>query len=287
MSRRWRIVACCLSLGILCLSGCIVPYIYPSLSYVPSYELGEMQDCHVFRVDISTHEADLTDGEYTVEEIPRRSDGSFPPQFGLTVDRGFHFAFIPCFIQEVHYGNEVHISIVRPDRPGYQRIELYPWDVRPWEPSDWRGLPWNELSREFWDIAWVHSTRVRLYRPGFQLVELTPWVSTEKVQWQPAANWIEQVKAIDGLLLPQEVGDRKAAGSEKAPTQLRELPKPWVDFTGFAKAGTLLFVAAEYERVAALAPTPEDAALILKRAKELRTPRKPPTSEGSSLHDPH
>jgi hypothetical protein len=214
MGRRWRIVACCLSLGILCLSGCLLPYAYPNLSYVPGCDLNlKMPDCHVFRVDVTAGQSDLKeDGEYTVVEIPRRSDGSFPPQFGLSIDFGVYVA----------------------------------------NPA----LSFN--------IGCLHSIRVRIYRPGYQLVQLKPWDSTEKVQWHPTTNWIEQEKAIDALLELPVVGIPPVIVIQTPPC----------DAGYISTKATDLFVAAEYERVAALAPISEDAARLRQRAEQLRKPPK-------------
>jgi hypothetical protein len=212
MASRGYIVSFCLPLGILFLSGCLIPYAYPNLAYVPGCELGtQMPDCHVFRLDVTAYQSDLKeDGKYTVVEIPRRSDGSFPLQLGFSVDRGIYIA----------------------------------------NPA----LSFN--------TGCLHSTRVRIYRPGYQLIELKPWDSTDKVQWQPAVNWIEQEKAIDALL--QRPAIAIPANPSSIPTN------PWA--AGYISCNsTEHFVAAECERLAALAPTPEDAVRVRNKAKELRT----------------
>ncbi|HEV3438361.1 MAG TPA: hypothetical protein VG122_13435 [Gemmata sp.] len=231
MNRRWRIVAFCLPLGILCLSGCLLPYAYPNLDCILGCDLDlKMPDCRVFRVDVRAHQADLQeDGEYTVVEIPRRSDGSFPPQFGLSVNRGVYVV----------------------------------------------GVALN------YNIGCLHSTRVRIYRPGYQAIELEPWDSTEKVQWYPTTNWIEQEKAIDALLKLPVVG----------------IPPVIVNHTPPCDAGyistkaTDLFAAAEYERVASLAPTPEDAVRLRQQAEQLRKlpkviPKEEITRTGSVTTQP-
>jgi hypothetical protein len=236
MSRGCRFVSFALPLGLLCLAGCLLPYAYPNLSYVPGCELStQMPDCHVFRVDVAAHEVDVGEnGEYTLVEIPRRSDGSFPPQFGLSVDYGFYVA----------------------------------------------GIAVN------YNVGWLHSTRVRLYRPGYQLIEQAPWDLTNKVQWQPATNWIEQEKAIDELIRCPAVSESEIAIRKHHNEEAPKRGSPTASDIISPKAA-FLFTAAEYERVATLAPTPEDAARLRNKAKKLRTPRKPQTSEGSSLHDPH
>jgi hypothetical protein len=212
MGRRARIVACCLSLSILCLTGCLIPYAYPNLTYVPSCDIGLAPDCHVFRVDVEIKQADIDDrGDYKVVEIPRGPDGRFAPQVGFDVDRGVYVF----------------------------------------------GVAAN------YNIGCLHSTRVRLYSPGFQLVELEPWDVIDKVQWKPAQNFGELEKAIDGLLLRPDAG--KVSGNPVyVPTD------HWQ--TGYISTATTdEFAAAEYERIAAFAPTSEDVTRLRKKAEELRT----------------
>jgi hypothetical protein len=128
MSRGCRFISCCLPLGILCLSGCLIPYAYPNLSYVPGCELGtEMPDCHVFRVDVAAYQEDIGENnqEYSVVEIARLHDGSFPPQFGITVNRGFYVVGVALNFNV----GRVHATKVRLYRAGYKLIELAPWET--------------------------------------------------------------------------------------------------------------------------------------------------------------
>lgn len=217
MSRGWVLVTCCLPLGLFSLAGCFLPYAYPNLSYVPGCEIStQMQDCHVFRVDVTAYQADAGEyDEYSVVEIPRRPDGSYPPQFGVSVDRGVYVL-----------GGVLNYNIGR-----------------------------------------FHSTMVRLYRPGYNLIELEPWDSSEKVQWHPAANFAEQEKAIDALLLRPLVVTSPNPASNSASHR-----NPWDGGYTSWKA-TDVFVIGEYERIAAVAPTPEDAARLRDKAEKLRNPK--------------
>jgi hypothetical protein len=222
MSRGCRFISCCLPLGILCLSGCLIPYAYPNLSYVQGYDLGEeMPDCHVFRVDVAAHQEDIGESnqEYSVAEIARLHDGSFPPQFGITVNRGFYVV----------------------------------------------GVALN------YNVGWVHATKVRLYRPGYQLIQLSPWETIDKIEWQTATTALEQEKAIDALLREPTVTRGAAVFKKIEKEAAQEMPDSVMGLSDFKK--TELFAAAEYERVAGLAPSPADVARLRKKVEVLRNPK--------------
>jgi hypothetical protein len=94
-----------------------------------------------------------------------------------------------------------------------------------------------------------HSVALRLYRPGFELVEITSWERAHRVAWKPAPDLDAQEKALDALL-PLGLLE---AGS-KAPTH----------------RDTLNFGAAEYERLAAIAASPDHRGRLAEKASKLR-----------------
>jgi len=203
-------------------AGCLIPYAYPKLSYVPGCEFGpEANEIHAFRVDVSEDHLFFggDTGQYTITEISPRSDGSVPPQSRVTVERGFGLLL--------------------------------------------------QLGRK-------HATCVRLYRPGYKLVELDSWDSTDKISWQPAENWGDQAWAINKLLARPILFSSFWAlhGSRD------HLPDPPTS-PGATRA--VVFIAAECERVAALAPTPETAARLRERARQLVENKPPATQPNSTL----
>jgi hypothetical protein len=108
----------------------------------------------------------------------------------------------------------------------------------------------------------LHATRVRLYRPGYSLIELKPWEIREKVRWEPAPDPVAQEKAIDDLLDRPVISPTSATGPQKK----REHPLPTISPE---TTRVFVFAAAEYERVAALAPTPADSARLRDKARPL------------------
>jgi hypothetical protein len=94
-----------------------------------------------------------------------------------------------------------------------------------------------------------HSVAVRLYRPGFDLVEIKSWERAHRVAWKPAPDLDAQEKALDGLL--PFGGLEPGSGSA-------------------AHKDALLFGAAEYERLAAGASSPEQRERLAAKASKLR-----------------
>ncbi len=93
----------------------------------------------------------------------------------------------------------------------------------------------------------MNGTALRLYRPGFATVEIPPGGPPPSVSGKRATDWKEQEQALDALVVP--------------PTLLRAREKYqatpadplWINSTpAYTKA--LIFVADEYERIAALVP---------------------------------
>jgi hypothetical protein len=118
----------------------------------------------------------------------------------------------------------------------------------------------------------VSRTRLRLYRPGYKLVELEAWDSAAKIRWQAAAEWHDQEKTLDALLSGPAA--KPPAVKASRPPLVAQLPTFSNDVP--AETGPLTFAAAEYDRVAKLAPTPEDAARLKEKADALRKAAEPP-----------
>jgi hypothetical protein len=119
----------------------------------------------------------------------------------------------------------------------------------------------------------VHETRVRLYRPGYQLVELGSWDSTSRIEWRPALDWKAQEQAITDLLACPQLTPTFSGSALRN----RLPPQP----TSPEETRALVFAAGECERVAALAPTPADAARLKKKAQDLREAATTAKKEGA------
>jgi hypothetical protein len=210
-------------------AGCLIPYAYPKLDYVPGCDLGpKVTDVHAFRVDVTADQADIdANGSYTLSEIVPKSDGTFPPQANLSLERG-HYVF---------------------------------------------GVVLN------YNVGRLHATRVRLYRPGYQLVELPAWSSNKDIVWRATTDWREQEKAIEDLIRwPTFTTDgHTVGGGDLARTGIPE-----------AARRALVFVATEYERVAALATNPEDATRLREKARRLAEPMpiSPSPAPGANSRNP-
>lgn len=130
---------CALYCGLLLATGCL-PYGYPKLAYVPGYDptnVRKAAEVHAFRVDVTTDRADLSEtAEWSITEIARTSDGRFPPQTRLSVERGFN-VFGPL----TYNVGRSHTTRVRLYSPGHQLVELDSWDFeRQSAVADHRGL---------------------------------------------------------------------------------------------------------------------------------------------------
>jgi hypothetical protein len=215
------------------LAGCLIPYAYPKLSHVPGYEVANpnITDIHAFRVDVTAHQADIDErDEYTLTPVTPRSDGSYPAQTKLSLERGYYVL----------------------------------------------GVVVN------FNVAQLHTVRLRLYRPGFHLAELTSWDSADKVQWQPAKDWVAQEKATDDLLRQPAVTASEATRRRGASAILGQSSPPSSNGLNISKP-VIEFVASEYERVAAIAPSPQEAARLRGKAKQLRSPEVIPVIPASSI----
>lgn len=118
-------------------------------------------------------------------------------------------------------------------------------------------------------IGKLHTTRVRLYRPGYQLVELSAWDSTGNIGWQPT-NWGGQVGALTELL------DRPRLMPTFVPSSSRLREHPSAP-TAPEQERAFAFAAAEYQRLAELAPSPEQAERLRELAQKLLAAKPPAT----------
>jgi hypothetical protein len=94
-----------------------------------------------------------------------------------------------------------------------------------------------------------HATVVRLYRPGYHLIELHPWQIPDQITWTEAPDLASQEEAVNQLLRTPWITWR---GTRNDRDDAHIQP-------GSASPGqrqTLLFAAAESERIAALPSLP-------------------------------
>jgi hypothetical protein len=109
-------------------AGCMLPYAYPTVSYVPPVCVGTARDeVHAFRVDIADddHSGDYLPEKdrYVLQSLPLHPDGSFDSQIKVAVDYGWILNCLAYFSD----GYTHHTMRVRLYRPGYQTIEIEPW----------------------------------------------------------------------------------------------------------------------------------------------------------------
>lgn len=123
-----------------------------------------------------------------------------------------------------------------------------------------------------YNVGRLHATRVRLYRPGYQLVELPAWGSTKNVAWITAPDWQSQEQAIDDLLQRPAVSASARGYVRKQGTFWNDANQPRRQTALVASPATtraFALAAAEYERVAKLAPTEADATRLHEKAERL------------------
>ena len=108
-------------------AGCIIPYAYQKLSYLPGCDTAGVKapEVRAFRVDVDAHEVDMGEtGEYTIAEITARSDGKTPSQASLSLERGYY-----VLGGAVNFNvGWLHTTRVRLYAPGYHLVELKPWE---------------------------------------------------------------------------------------------------------------------------------------------------------------
>lgn len=136
-SRRFL---CATALLVPCsITGCLLPYTYPKLDYVPGLDsVADGSEVRAFRVDVTAKQVDLgEDGSFKLTPIKLRPDGSVPGQIGMSLERGVYVAGVA-----LNYNvGRVHTTRVRLYRAGYQLVEVAPWGSSGpiiWAPAtDW------------------------------------------------------------------------------------------------------------------------------------------------------
>jgi hypothetical protein len=106
-----------------------------------------------------------------------------------------------------------------------------------------------------------HSIALRLYRPGYEVVEIRSWELAQRVVWRPAPDLAAQEKALDDLM-----GARRLEPGSAAPAHKK----------------ALLFGAAEYERLAAVAQDKKASNRLMEQAALLRKLAEATTREQAS-----
>src|SRR5262249_43006611 len=111
-------------------SGCIpVGYAYPTVAFVPSMRVGApAEEAHAFRLDVADGQncIDFAHREHDRYVLPPLSPGlgdRLWPQGKVAVDYGWIWNCIA-----LSYGGHTHHTLlVRLYRPGFQTIEVRPW----------------------------------------------------------------------------------------------------------------------------------------------------------------
>jgi hypothetical protein len=125
-------------------------------------------------------------------------------------------------------------------------------------------------------LGLAHENRVRLYRPGYHLIELSSWDFTDKVVWQPASAWSDQIRALTDLIGPPQLSPSPSALARRAQGPSLPTTNPSLQTVSNLAWERLLPIApttgkemcvfdlaiAECERLEKCAPTPEDATRI-------------------------
>jgi hypothetical protein len=113
----------------LLLSGCLIPYAYPHLSYVADVQdLDPPEDVRAFRIDVSGSIVDVGENdEFTLTPLTLSKKGRVPSQTDLTLDYGLYVVGV-ALNYPMHHG---HSTLVRLYRPGYKLVELRAWEKPP------------------------------------------------------------------------------------------------------------------------------------------------------------
>jgi len=111
----------------------------------------------------------------------------------------------------------------------------------------------------------VHLTRLRLYRPGFELVEIDSWDALGILEWREENRL---GSALDALVDPPIHWPRPQKGWAPSIDQLVAVLPPGSTSDGYKE--TLLFAAAEYERIARRADGNDEMTRFLAKAGALR-----------------
>jgi hypothetical protein len=118
-----------------------------------------------------------------------------------------------------------------------------------------------------------HSVALRLYRPGYELVEIGAWEQVDRVCWKPAPDLKAQTKALDQLT-SASLSEGSSAFFEQKYGLDQILPKsatvPEIGSVSPEHRAALLFAAAEYEKLATGASSPDEQKELKAKATELR-----------------
>ncbi len=142
---------------VLLLSGCIVPYTYPRLSYTPRIPVdAPCDELNVFRVDFTKHSTDIDsfvpeDGMQQLSRVAPATTETVPPQVKLSADYGF--AVIGGALNYLVHTN--HSVGLRVYRPGFELVEFRSWERR--DKVVWKSAP---------DLAAQEETLDRLFPIG-------------------------------------------------------------------------------------------------------------------------
>jgi len=128
-----------------------------------------------------------------------------------------------------------------------------------------RGWIWNCIALIY--TGHTHPcVQVKLYRPAYQTVQLHAWENTGKVDWKPAGDLDQRIRALDDLLLTDwEQRERNSALAKGEPSRFGDrFPSLAPGSASAEHQKTLLFLAEEYDRLGRDAK----ANLLRERAKE-------------------
>src|SRR4029077_15165283 len=109
-----------------CLSGCLVPYAYPKISWTPSVSVrANPEEVRAFRVDVTGDVVDIGESDrYTLSPITPISGDREPSQARISLEYGYYVVGI-ALNYPVHHG---HSTLLRLYRPGYQLVEIKSWE---------------------------------------------------------------------------------------------------------------------------------------------------------------
>src|SRR5438046_2056215 len=89
-----------------CLSGCLVPYAYPKVSWTPSVSVGaKREEVHAFRVDVTGDIVDIGESDrFTLTRITPISGDHEPSQARISLEYGY-YVFGIALNYPVHHGH--------------------------------------------------------------------------------------------------------------------------------------------------------------------------------------
>lgn len=171
--KRARLLVC----GVVALaSGCLLPYAYPKLDYVPGTGVGaDGPVVHAFRVDATLDQIDIGEqGTFKLRAIGPLEKGRLPGQFGASLERGYYVAG-----GAINYNvGRRHDTRVRLYREGYELVEIPAWG--------WPGsIVWTRAT----DLAAQEKAVDDLVRPpkGAERMKTVTQHSDE----EPAAHFVK------------------------------------------------------------------------------------------------